>query len=165
MNGEQVEALMSEHRAALLRFCAGYLDDAAAADDAVQDVFARALVASEPPRDPRLWLFTVARNHCLNLLRSRSRRKDAARLPTGFDAIATAAGAVTRAIRGEERQRLIAALEAIPDEEREALRLRYSDVLSRAEIAAITQVDESVVKTRLFDGLARLRKILPPESP
>ena len=62
------------HRSAVLRFCLGYLGSEAEAEDAVQDVFARALEVEERPQNLRVWLYTVARNHCLNLLRTRARR-------------------------------------------------------------------------------------------
>ena len=38
------------------------------------------------------------------------------------------------------------------------LRLRYAEGLSRAEIAYVLEVPESVVKSRLFEGLKKLRE-------
>ena len=38
------------------------------------------------------------------------------------------------------------------------LRLRYAEGLSRAEIACVLEVPESVVKSRLFEGLKKLRE-------
>ena len=46
----------------------------------------------------------------------------------------------------------------LTDEQREVLRLRYVENLSRGEIAEILDQPESLVKSRLFEGLKRLRE-------
>ncbi len=46
----------------------------------------------------------------------------------------------------------------LTEEQREVLRLRYVEELPRAEIALVVDLPESVVKSRLFAGLKRLRE-------
>jgi len=46
----------------------------------------------------------------------------------------------------------------MPASQREVLWLRCSENLSRAEIAEVLELPESVVKSRLFQGLKRLRE-------
>jgi DNA-directed RNA polymerase specialized sigma24 family protein len=47
---------------------------------------------------------------------------------------------------------------APPPEQLQSLRLRYVKGLPRAEIAYVLGIPEKVVKSRLFEGLQRLRK-------
>ena len=147
------------HRASLVRFAAGYVgvDDA---EDAVQDVFRRVLQSGEVPRDVRVWLYVVTRNHCLNVVRGRGRRRDGARLATDAELAASLTGGLTRILRAEERDALALAMERLPADQREALRLRYTEQLGRAEIARIVDVPESVVKSRLYEGLRKLRELV-----
>ena len=58
----------------VLSFCRHMLADATEAEDAVQHTFAaahRELVESDRPLHVKAWLYTVARNRCLSLLRDR----------------------------------------------------------------------------------------------
>ena len=50
-------------------------------EDALQDIWYKVLTASNVPDHLRPWLYKTARNHCLNLLRRRARRKDIRPLP------------------------------------------------------------------------------------
>lgn len=145
------------YRSPLQRFCTRYLGNSEDARDAVQAVFCKVLGTDKVPDDFKVWLYRIARNHCLNLLRSRRRKKDARRLQTGLDRGADWTGHLTRLVRAEEAQRLVAALERLPEEFREALYLRYGEALSRDEIARLLDVSVSVVKYRLFEGLKKLR--------
>jgi len=63
-------------RPRLVRFCAGYLKSRDETEDAVQDVIAKVLAVHEQPDEPRVWLYRIARNHCLNLLRSRNAQRE-----------------------------------------------------------------------------------------
>ena len=145
-------------RAPLLRFCAGYLRDTEAARDAVQECFRRLLALKETPEAPPAWLRRAARNHCLNLLRSRRRRRDRERLATGVDVVAPVAGPLTGLVREEERASVGALLARLREDEVELLRLRYVDELSRREIAELVELPESTVKSRLEDALQKLRR-------
>ena len=66
----------------------------------------------------------------------------------------------TRMVNDEMRSRMSRLVEALPDAQREVLRLRYVEALSRAEIAEVVDAPESVVKSRLFEGLRRLRGLV-----
>lgn len=145
------------HRPSLVRFCEGYLGRRDEAEDAAQEVLAKALAAREPIGDLATWLRKVARNHCLNVLRSRRRRRDSERLPTDPPFRASLAGPLTRLAGAESEKEVANALASLDDGEREALWLRYGENLSREEIAAILGVPESVVKSRLHEALEKLR--------
>jgi RNA polymerase sigma-70 factor, ECF subfamily len=71
-----IDELYQAHRAAVLRVCSGILRNADDAADATQEVFLIALESLDPAAKngtARAWLLTVARNHCLDLLRRRKR--------------------------------------------------------------------------------------------
>jgi len=66
-------------------------------------------------------------------------------------------GHLTRLVRAEEREALRAILAEMPATQREVLDLRYGEDLSRDEIAEVLGIEPSVVKSRLYEGLQRLR--------
>jgi RNA polymerase sigma-70 factor (ECF subfamily) len=68
-------SLFMQHRGQLVAMCAAILQDRSAAEDAVQETFARlAACAERLEGDPTAYLFTVARNVCRDELRRRARR-------------------------------------------------------------------------------------------
>lgn len=69
--------LYLKHGSAVHGRCRFLLRDGAAAEDAMQEVFARALVNERTFRaeaSPLTWLLKIATHHCLNLLRSAGAR-------------------------------------------------------------------------------------------
>ena len=155
--GELLDRL---YRDVLIRFCWGYLGRVEEAEDAVQDICYKVLTAERVPDSFRTWLYRTARNHCLNLLRSRQRRKDVGVVPALSQIHESLTGHLTRLVREEERGRVESLVRSLPDDQREALHLRYVESLSRSEIAEVLEVSESVVKSRLFEGIKRLRDYL-----
>ena len=157
-DGRAGEVLDQLYRDTLIRFCWGYLGRMDEAEDAVQDVCYKVLSAESVPDGFRTWLYRTARNHCLNLLRSRQRRKDNGVISAPSQAHEQLTGHLTRLVREEERYRLEELVHTLPEAQREALHLRYVESLSRKEIADVLEIPESVVKSRLFEGLSRLRE-------
>lgn len=142
----------------LRRFAFGYLRDEAAADDVVQEVFLRALESEGEPDQPRPWLYRIARNLCLNRLRDGARHGEG-RLRTTFDAAESSVGALTKLVGAERNAQVNDWLARLSTEHQEVLRLRYAEDLSRAEIADVLQIPASLVKTRLYEGVRRLRAL------
>jgi RNA polymerase sigma-70 factor (ECF subfamily) len=73
---QQIDDLYLANRAAVFRVCSNILRNADDAADATQEVFVIALESLDPNAKSgaaRAWLLTVARNHCLDLLRRRKR--------------------------------------------------------------------------------------------
>jgi RNA polymerase sigma-70 factor (ECF subfamily) len=69
-----------------------------------------------------------------------------------------------RAIRGELRSRIRAALDRLSESDREVLVLRHLEQLSTRETAAVLGIREGTVKLRHLRALERLRELLGPES-
>jgi len=146
------------YRVKLLRFAYGYLGRVEAAEDVVQDVFCRILESPTIPENFRAWVYCICRNRCLDVLRSCQRRRDDEELPDDSQLDAATTGVLTRLMRGERRLRVRELLSALPQAQQEVLRLRYTEDLSRGEIADVLGIRESLVKSRLFEGLQRLRQ-------
>lgn len=154
----QAAAMLEDlYREALVRFCWGYLGRIEEAEDAAQDVCYKILSATTVPDSFRPWLYKTARNHCLNVLRQRGRQQDGAELPAASQIPELRSGHLTKLIRREQESRLGELVARLPEAQREVLRLRYVEGLSRGEIASVLETPESVVKSRLFEGLKRLR--------
>jgi RNA polymerase sigma-70 factor, ECF subfamily len=155
---EAANLLNKLYRDKLVRFCWGYLGRLDQAEDAVQDICYKILESGKVPRQFRPWIYRIARNHCLNLLRERAGRHDDGTLPTISQIQDTLTGHLTQLVREEERSRLAALVRTLSVEQSEVLRLRYVENLSRSEIAEVLGLPETVVKSRIFEGLKTLRE-------
>ncbi len=108
------------------------------------------------PRSLRAWLFQVARNLCLNRLRSHRREARAlekeAEAPTPADALPD------RALeQGETREALSQSVARLPVELAEVYQLR-SGGMSYAEIAEVLEIPLGTVKSRMHQMVSRLRE-------
>ena len=155
---EAARLLDERYRVALVRFCWGYVGSVEEAEDAVQEIFLNVVGAEVVPDSFRPWLYKVARNHCLNRVRDRGGRKGDRTLADASQVYTALTGHLTRLARDEERLRLVELVQALAEEHREVLRLRYVEDLSRSEIAEVLELPESVVKSRLFEGMRKLRE-------
>lgn len=151
------KALQEHFRPALVRLCRSYIPPGDV-EDALQEIFYNVLRTAEVPRKPRAWIYRIARNHCLNRMRARRRRKDEAALPPFEDADAQLTGQLTRLVRAERRDAVGRAMGMLTFEQQEVLRLRYAEGFSRGEIAEVLDVSESIVKSRIYEGLKLLRE-------
>jgi RNA polymerase sigma-70 factor (ECF subfamily) len=152
------------HRAALV--LTGNVWDA---DDLAQETF---LVAADQRTQfaGRSQLYTWLYGILLNLERKRRRRRDLGRrklrLLWGNRAIEkpTASDAAAPAEAREWRESLWREVAALPDGQRQALVLRFSEHLAYEEIATVLECPLGTVKSRIFNGLATLRATLSTEK-
>jgi RNA polymerase sigma-70 factor, ECF subfamily len=155
-------SLAREHEEIAFRTAYLIVRNAADAEDAAQDGLVKAWRAlgrfrSGAPFRP--WLLAIVANEARNRRRGEGRRaalalRAAAEAPPG-DAAPSPEGS---AIAGDERARLLALVEALPDEQRLAIACRYLLDLSEDETAAALGVRRGTVKSRLSRGLERLRE-------
>ncbi len=81
------------------------------------------------------------------------------------DLLAVSMTSATQALsRNQKEVRLLEALATLPDEQREALRLRYIEGLPSKEIAARLGKTDGSVRVMLTRALGRLQQILGPEA-
>ena len=72
------EVMYDRHHRGILAFCRHMLGSREEAEDAVQHTFIgayRDLVGSDKPIQLKAWLYTIARNRCLSILRARREEK------------------------------------------------------------------------------------------
>jgi RNA polymerase sigma-70 factor (ECF subfamily) len=146
------------YRERLTRFCLGYLGNPEESEDVVQDAFYKVLCSSAVPDNFRAWIYEICRNRCIDRLRSRNRRIDDQPLSAYPYLADHITGTLTRLLKGEQRAQLWRRMSALPWEQREVLVLRYTEGLSRSEIAAVLGISVKLVKSRIFNGLEKLRK-------
>lgn len=157
--------LYSEYGYVIHRRCLAYLGDAAAADDAVQEVFVRALQGAAHYRgeaSPRTWLCRIADHLCVDLLRRRVRNPvralDVSADPHGEDTLE-----LTPAARSDDREALISAhrlLQQLEPESQRLAMLYYVDELTQEELATELGLSRRTIGKRLQALLARARKLL-----
>ena len=160
-------ALLERHRLVALRV--GYTIAGAEAEDAVQEAMVKAyrhLDQFRPGSPFRPWLLAIVANEARNRRRSGGRR-DALILRVrerGYSTDVTRdRSAEDAAIERDEQSRLLAAVTALPDRDREIVALRYFAGLSEAETASALDCPAGTVKSRLSRALGRLRLALTEE--
>lgn len=149
------------YREPLLRFCWGYLGSMEEAEDALQEIWYKVLTAPLVPDSFTPWIYKAARNHCLNMRRHRARRKEGQAMPGASQIAASMTGNLTKLLQDELEDQLRAEVAALPAAQQEVLRLRYVEGLSRTDIAEVLEIPESLVKSRLFEGVKKLRDSHP----
>jgi RNA polymerase sigma-70 factor, ECF subfamily len=109
------------------------------------------------------WLGTMARSRGIDRLRqqrSQERRKEAVtRNPTPGRA---PAGPELEASLNERSALIRSALEGLPPEQKEAIEIAYFEGLSQSEIAARLGTPLGTVKTRIRQGMIRLKSAVGP---
>jgi RNA polymerase sigma-70 factor, ECF subfamily len=165
------ESLLRRHRAPLFTFLLRMLGDRERAEDLAQETFLRIVKGAQAWEHRarfQTWLFTIARNLCVDLSRrDRFRRADSidAEGPDGGPPmVESVPGREIDPARGAESARmrplLQQALLALPAEQREVFILREQAGLPFREIAEMVGVNENTVKSRMRYALEGLRKAL-----
>jgi RNA polymerase sigma-70 factor (ECF subfamily) len=149
--------LVRRHQERVFRFVQRMLGDREEAMDLTQETFIRAyraLPAWRPQARFGTWLFQIAHNATLDVLRRRA-RVEFVPLDAGtpeqaaFDPRDTAPLPQDRLADRQRIGLLEHALRALPAEQREILLLRELEDMSYAEIAATLGINEGTVKSRL----------------
>ena len=127
----------------LYKYCQSMLSDPADAADAVQDTFviaASRLAGLREPERLRAWLYAVARNECLRILRA---RKTTSALDETSNITDDAADVGDDAERAELRRLFDDAMGGLNPGEREVMELHLRQGLETAEVAAVLGVSRN----------------------
>jgi len=149
------EALHARHQPAVLAFCRHLTGNVEDAEDAVQHTFLaayRRIVDSPDALELRPWLFAVARNRSLSLLRTR--RESVVADPDA--ATATLDGLAVEVERRQELRDLVDDMSRLPESQRAALVLSQLDALSYREIGSVLEVPPEKVKALVFQARSSL---------
>jgi RNA polymerase sigma-70 factor, ECF subfamily len=157
---DDFRALVDRHQQPIFRFAAKILGSWEAAEDVMQEVFLAAFANLATYDSSRAlfstWLFTIARNRCINLLQQRQPLALNELDPIG-DVMCT-----DPIVSQELSRQLDRALAALPVEQRSAFVLAEIEELSYAEIARIEQTSLGTVKSRIHRAKQRLQSLLEP---
>ena len=147
------EAIFERHHRGVLAFCRHMLGSAEEAEDAVQQTFLAAycdLLDSDKPIQLRPWLYTIARNRCLSVLRSPQRSAHSDAEPPATEQLS----AVVE--RRQDLRELLADLSRLPDDQRAALVLAEVGGMPHEEIAAVLSCRRDKVKALVFQARTAL---------
>ncbi|MEA2312551.1 MAG: hypothetical protein QOE28_2519, partial [Solirubrobacteraceae bacterium] len=147
------EALYDRHHRSVLAFARHMLGSAAEAEDAVQHTFLaayRSLLDSDRPIQLRAWLFTIARNRCLSILRVRRER------PLEDVPEPSTEHLSSEVQRRQDLRDMLGDLAALPDDQRAALVLAEVGAVSHDEIAEILGCQREKVKALVFQARTSL---------
>ena len=167
--------LVRRHNRPIYNFVLRQLRVPSLAEDVTQDVFMRLVQnAADFKHEARFltWLYTIARNLCIDQLRKLSHRRHASLdQPLGDRADGQPLGdtisdpspeasAERAALSSEVRSSIVKAVDSLPDDQREVFLLREVGNLPFRDIAEITGVGENTVKSRMRYALDRLKDAL-----
>ena len=146
-----------------LGYAARLLGDAAEAEDVAQEAMLRLWRAAPGWRSGEAqvttWLYRVVTNLCTDRLRSRKRRPVTA-LEAAPEMADGGPGAVAGMIEADRMAALQAALDALPDRQRQAVVLRHIEGLTNPEIAAVMDIGVEAVESLTARGKRALSAIL-----
>ncbi len=147
------EALYDRHHAAILGFCRHMLGSREEAEDVLQHTFLaafRQLAGGTRPLDVRPWLFAIARNRCVSLLRTRRAHVPLEHAEPAVD------GLLVTVERREAVRELLADLGRLPEDQRAALLLTELGALDHAGVAAVLGCPREKVKALVFQARSAL---------
>ena len=148
------EVVYERHHRGLLSFCRHMLRSQEDGEDALQQTFAsafRALPGSTQPIVLKPWLYTIARNRCLTMLRARRE------FPSAEPDIGRSTAGLSEEVeQREELRQLLSNVEDLPEDQRAALVLSEIGDLSHFEIARVLGCDTPQVRALVFRARSAL---------
>jgi RNA polymerase sigma factor (sigma-70 family) len=146
------EGIYERYHRGLLAFCRHMLGSREEAEDAVQHSFLAAyrnLRAGDQDMRLKAWLYTIARNRCLSMLRA---RREQVELDESRVAAPAFDGLATEVQRRDDLRQMLGDLERLPDDQRAALILFELGDHSHEDIATILDVRREKVKALVFQA-------------
>jgi RNA polymerase sigma-70 factor, ECF subfamily len=166
-------ALVRRYERELYGYLRRYLGDASLAEDVFQNTFLQLYLKSaqyQPGNPVRPWLYTIATHQAIDALRRNGRHQavslDEQRETTGegesqrlMELLENReAGPLEQALSQEQREKVKAGVDQLPDFLRQVLLMAYYQGLKYREIADILEIPVGTVKSRLHAALVRLHE-------
>jgi RNA polymerase sigma-70 factor (ECF subfamily) len=157
--------LLTREEPALRRIILRYVKDHSITDDLFQDISLKVLRRFHTVRDRRTvrsWIFQVARNSCLDYLRSQKSK------PHASDIAYYASGAsgdlgrnpAERFLSNERVEAIYKSMEALPASQRDVLRLRLEEGMDHLGISEKLGISRQAVEVRLCRARATIKSQL-----
>ena len=162
------EALVRRHQGPLYNFCLRMLGQSEDAADVAQETFVQLYshLGRLDEREPLApWLFRVARNRCIDIIRRRRTvplgpPRDPSDTPVEFEQADDDPLPDELAERADLQRLLSSAISQLPPAYAEVVALRYAGDRSFAEIAVILDCDEGAARVRFHRAKSLLRRSL-----
>jgi RNA polymerase sigma factor (sigma-70 family) len=147
------EAIYDRYARSIHSFCRHLLGQPDDADDAVQHTFLaayRSIAHSGRPIDLKPWLFAIARNRCISVLRAR--RHEPAVAGDGEAPEPATEGLLVAVERRESLRDLLRDIGSLPEDQRSALILTQLGMLRHDEVARVLGVPTKKVRALVFQA-------------
>lgn len=164
---EAYAVIVRQYQAQILALCLRMTGNREDAADAAQQAFIQAfnyLDRYDPDQPFRPWLFKIATNQCISLLRRRGRLAVPVRDEQLEQASDPQEGAPALTELAEDRERVRRAVTSLPDPYRTVVLLYYFQSLSYQEIARQTGLPVGTISTQLHRAKAHLKRRLLQEE-
>lgn len=157
-----VAALYAEHGAELRRFLFGVLRDEALAGDVLQSTFVKLLEVGQESREAsrKAWLFRVAYHEALAIRRREATGQRVLRQEALWRQIAGSQRESDPLVSQETAEQIKQALQALPAEQSQMVRMRIYEGRKFAEIAAELKIPLGTALARMRAALKKLRERL-----
>ena len=167
-DGPAFEILYARHRHGLYRFLLGLSGKSELAEEVYQDTWLSLIRSTSQPQGRanfRTWLFQIARNRLIDHWRKHGIHNP---LHDSYDEqthalVDDAADPEQLLSLSRDSQRLEAALQTLPADQREVFLLRAHGDLDLPQIATLTETPLETVKSRLRYAQQKLRRLLAEE--
>jgi RNA polymerase sigma-70 factor (ECF subfamily) len=161
---EAFTELVIKHQKSIYSLAYRLIGDESEAGDITQKVFVnayRGISKFQSKSEFKTWLFRITINLCKNYFRSNPEKKEVQieGLP-----LSRPETPLSRLLEEEQKARLKAMLERLPEKQKITLVLRIYQELSYKEIARIVNSAEGTVKANVFHALNRLRLMFQKEE-
>jgi RNA polymerase sigma factor (sigma-70 family) len=150
-------AIFNRYHQSLYRFCLAIVGNPEDASEALQNTMIkvlRALPGEERKIDLKPWLYRIAHNESIDLLRRRreTRQLDVEQVAPGY-------GLADQAATRERLRRLLTDLSELPERQREVLVMRELAGLGFEEIGSALETSGAVARQTLYEARQSLRQM------
>jgi RNA polymerase sigma factor (sigma-70 family) len=152
-----IAAIYERYHQSLYRFCFSIVGNAEDAQDALQNAMlkaVRALPGEQREIQLKPWLYRIAHNESIEILRKR--REEA---PIDPELVASSAGPDEAAAMRERLQRLLADISELPERQRGALVMRELAGLGFGEIGEALGTSEAVARQTVYEARLGLQQL------
>lgn len=167
---EAYEEFLESIEQPMINFIYRYVGNLNTAEDLFQETFVRFLRSIdrfEPTASLKTYIFTIARNLCLDHLKARKNRVDDPALEDDeghvikmTELLMTYDNPSKTVAEKELQEKVLLKLQKIPEMNREALILRLYSGFSYEEIAEITEVPVGTCKFRVHSAIGALKELM-----
>ncbi len=164
LDSSWISTILVEYEQPLIRYAAHITGDIERAREVVQDVFLK-LCRQKPDEigdHVAQWLYTVCRNRALDVIRKEKRMTGISDVQ--LDMHARSGPEISSALeKSEQLAEVLKALQTLPANQQEVLRLKFQGDLSYLEISRVTRLSVSNVGFLIHTGLKTIREKVQPQ--